>query len=78
MFDAPREHFEPEPPPDDDLVTRVMRAPGMKTALIELLDEAAQRLDVHSPVGPEDLAKITSDGLFRQRLSAVVEAVMFA
>jgi len=53
-----------------------MKRPGFKGALLELIDEAAQRLAVHAPVGEQDLQRIVSDRLFLQRLEAMVTAVL--
>jgi hypothetical protein len=77
MFDTPRMP-EPEPPSGDDAATWVMRQPGVKAATLELISEAAERLGVCSPVGPEGFERITNDRLFKQRFAAVVEATMFS
>ena len=53
----------PEPEPPDDAASWVMRQPGVKDAILELLTETTERLGVRSP-GPEDFERITNDPLF--------------
>jgi hypothetical protein len=74
-FDVPS-RLPPRPEPSGDPVAWVLRRPGVKAATLELIDEAAQRLGVTSPVGSDGFQRIMSDRLLLQRLEALVTAVL--
>jgi hypothetical protein len=76
-FDVPS-RLPPRPERSGDAVSWVMRQPGVAAATVELVAETAERLGVRSPASEQDFQRIIGDGLFRQRLSAVVEAVLLS
>jgi hypothetical protein len=74
-FDVPS-RLPPRPERSGDAVAWILRQPGVKGAVLELVAETAERLGVRSPVTERDFEAITHDPLFLRRLEALATAVL--